>query len=87
MTDAQAEPQPPPATRNQHARREHALHQLGLALIWLSTVAIAFTLGYSVNHALTRIAALIVVWCTIVVLIIGIRLVTRNRHRRDQARE
>ena len=70
----------------QHARREHNLHQLGLALIWLSTIAIAFTLGYSINHALTRIAALVVVWCTVMALILGIRLFTKNRHRRDQAR-
>ena len=91
---AAAQPRmPDPEARPDHTRRdadarsprrEHNLHQLGFALIWLSTVGIAFTFGYSVNHPLTRIAALIVVWCTIVVLIAGIRLFTKNRHRRDQ---
>jgi hypothetical protein len=65
-------------------RREHFLHQLGMALMWVASVAFAFGVGYSVGRTLSRTFALIWVWCVLGGLLGGLALMSVNRHRRDQ---
>jgi hypothetical protein len=72
--------------RIRESRREHVKHQLGVALIWLASVAFAFVVGYSQHRNIGSTAALIWVWAVMGGFFGGLALISTNRHRRDQDR-
>ncbi len=66
------------------ARREHLLHQLGVALIWLGGLAVLFEWVYSLNRAVGQATALIWAGIALPALIGGAVLGFNNRHQRDR---
>ena len=64
-------------------RREHVLHQLGIALMWVATVVFAYGLGYSHERTLSTTTADALVTGVLVCFFGGLGLMGLNRHRRD----
>ncbi len=66
-------------------RREYRRHELGVALVWIGTLLLAFGIGHTQHARIVGAAALILVSTVMALLIGGGAMWSNNRHRRDRA--
>jgi hypothetical protein len=71
----------------ERARREHRLHKLGVALLWLASMVISFGVGYTQNRNLGRTAAIVLTSGEVALIFVGFMLFSSNRQRRDHRDE